>query len=221
MKLDQDVYVYEWDNPYENNCNSFYIGGTVQALIDPGLKRYVPDLLKKMEADDINPIDIKYVINTHSHPDHYEGSEIFSKSGIAIALHTAEIKFLEEIGADMYEWFGLTFPKIDINLPLSEGELQLGREQFQIFLIPGHSPGSIGLYWPERRILFPGDVVFDQNVGRSDFPGGNGSLLKESIRTLSTLDIDHLLPGHMGMVSGKDNVRNNFTMIIARIFPYI
>ena len=62
MKLNNDIYVYEWTNPLENNCNSFFIGGTVQALIDPGLKLFLPDLLKRMEEDGINPENIKYII---------------------------------------------------------------------------------------------------------------------------------------------------------------
>lgn len=221
MKIADDVYVYEWDNPYDNNCNTFYIGGSVQALVDPGLKRYLPDLLKKMAADGIRREDMRYIINTHSHPDHLEGSEVFSGSGIKIALHGDELTFLDEIGAQMYEWFGLPFPKIDIDMVLAEGDLEMGSERFRIILIPGHSPGSIGLYWPERKILFPGDVVFAQNVGRSDFPGGDGELLKQSIRKLAKLDIDYLLPGHMGMVTGADKVKNNFKAIVDQIFPYI
>ena len=70
MKLKNDIYVYEWTNAYENNCNSYFIGGNVQALIDPGLTGYVPDLLNRMSADGIKKEDIRYVINTHSHPDH-------------------------------------------------------------------------------------------------------------------------------------------------------
>ncbi len=221
MKIAEDLYVYEWTNPYENNCNSFYVGGSVQALIDPGLKKHVPDLLKKMAADGIRRDEIRSVINTHSHPDHYEGSEIFSGSGIQIALHKVEMAFVDEIGAQMYEWFGLRFPKIDITLALEEGEIQLGGEILQVLLIPGHSPGSIGLYWPGRKVLFPGDVIFDRNVGRSDFPGGDSELLKKSIRKLSKLDIDYLLPGHMGMITGNATVKNNFKVIIENIFPYI
>ena len=58
MKLNNDIYVYEWTNYFDNNCNSFYIGGEVQALIDPGLTRYVPDLLKQMSVDGIKKEDI-------------------------------------------------------------------------------------------------------------------------------------------------------------------
>ena len=68
MKLKNDIYVYEWTNPNENNCNSYFIGGNVQALIDPGLTGYVPNLLDQMSADGIEKEDIRYVINTHSHP---------------------------------------------------------------------------------------------------------------------------------------------------------
>jgi len=43
MKFRDDIYIYEWANYFDNNCNSYYIGGGVQALIDPGLTRYLPD----------------------------------------------------------------------------------------------------------------------------------------------------------------------------------
>jgi len=65
MKLENNIYTYEWTNPYENNCNSFYIGGSVCALIDPGLKLFLPDLLKKMKADGIDLKDIK-ICNKYS-----------------------------------------------------------------------------------------------------------------------------------------------------------
>ncbi len=221
MKIAEDLYSYIWTNPYENNCNSYYLGGKVQALIDPGLKKHVPGLLEKMEADGIRAENIRYVINTHCHPDHYQGAESFNGPGIERGLHREEIAFLDTIGRDMFQWFELDFPEVDINLPLSEGDIALGGESFQILLIPGHSPGSIGLYWPERRVLISGDVVFDQNVGRTDFPGGDSALLKESIRRLAALDVDLLLPGHMGIVAGDDKVSNNFRLIINRIFPYL
>lgn len=221
MKIADDVYAYEWTNPYDNNCNSYYIGGSVRALIDPGLKRYLPDLLSAMSKDGIDRAEIRYVINTHSHPDHYEGSESFSGSDAGIGLHRKELDFLAEIGAQMYEWFGLPFPEVDVNLVLAEGEITLGDEIFEVHLVPGHSPGSIALYSPKRKVLFPGDVVFSQNVGRSDFPGGDAELIKKSIRRLAKLDVETLLPGHMGFVDGKANVQQNFKMIIEHVFPFI
>ncbi len=222
MKLDNDIYVYEWTNPFENNCNSFFIGGTVQALVDPGLNRFLPDLLKRMESDEIRREDIRYIINTHSHPDHFEASEAFNNDeNIKIGLHKNCIDFLDGMGGQMYGMFGLRAPKVRIDMVLEEGDLRLGDEDFKILHVPGHSPGSVALYWPSGKVLFPGDVIFNQNVGRTDFPGGNSGLLKESIRRLSALDTDYLLPGHMEIITGKENVQSNFRFVIEQVFPYI
>jgi hydroxyacylglutathione hydrolase len=221
MKLKNDVYVYEWTNYFDNNCNSFYIGAGVNALIDPGLTHYLPDLLKQMSTDGVKKENIRYVINTHSHPDHFQGSALFDPETVKIALHSKELEFLKGIGSELYGLFGITVPQININLPLEEGNIVLGDKIFKIILAPGHSPGSIGLYWPEQKALFCGDVIFQENVGRTDFPGGNGNLLKKSIISFSQLDLEFLFPGHMGMVIGKSNVQDNFNIVIQNIFPYI
>jgi len=221
MRLKNDIYLYEWTNPYENNCNSFYVGGGVNALIDPGLTGYVPDLLDRMSADGIQKEDIRYVINTHSHPDHFQGSELFDQEKVKVGLHTREIEFLKGDGGELYSLFGINAPRIHVNLPLEEGDLALGDQIFKVILSPGHSPGSIGLYWPDQKTLFCGDVIFDQSVGRTDFPGGNGDLLKKSILAFAKLDLEWLLPGHMGILHGKSSIQNNFNLIIKGIFPYI
>ena len=221
MKFTDDIYVYEWTNYFDNNCNSFYIGGSVQALVDPGLKSYLPNLLESMEEDGIARSDIRYIINTHSHPDHFEGSELFNDTGVKIALHEDEIAFMNGAGSHLYNLFGLKPPDVKIDLILQAGEIVLGDETFQILHIPGHSPGSIGLYWPSQKVLFPGDVIFSQNVGRTDFPGGSGALLKKSIKSLAELDIEALLPGHMEMIDGSDRVKQNFQIVMQNVFPYI
>lgn len=221
MKLKNNIYVYEWTSPFENNCNSYYIGGDVQALIDPGLTGYVPHLLEQMEADGIHQEDIRYVINTHSHPDHFQGSEVFDQEKVKVGLHTKEIEFLQGDGGELYSLFGINVPRMRVNFPMEEGDLALGEQIFKVILTPGHSPGSICLYWPDEKALFCGDVIFDQSVGRTDFPGGSGSLLKKSILNLSKLDLELVLPGHMGVLEGKRYVERNFQLIIQGIFPYI
>ena len=221
MKLKDDIYVYEWTNYFDNNCNSYYIGGEVKALIDPGLTRYLPDLLNQMAADGIRKEDISYIINTHSHPDHFQGSELFDTETVKIALHKKDLEFLKGVGGELYGLFGITVPQMQINFPLTEGSITLGDQQFKIILAPGHSPGSIGLYWPAQKALFCGDVIFDQNVGRTDFPGGNSALLKKSIISFSQLDLELLFPGHMGIVTGREKIQDNFNIVIQNIFPYI
>ena len=165
--------------------------------------------------------DIKYIVNTHSHPDHFQGAELFDQSVVKIALHRKELEFLKGVGGELYGLFGISVPQMQINLPFDEGIINLGDQAFKIILAPGHSPGSIGLYWPEKKVLFCGDVIFKQNVGRTDFPGGNGSLLKKSIISFAELDLELLFPGHMGIVSGRDKVQDNFNIVIQNVFPYI
>ncbi len=221
MKIADDLYCYEWTDYFENNCNSFYIGGRTGMLIDPGLEAHVPDLLRRMSADGIDGSDIRYVINTHSHPDHFEGSAYFTGSNISIGLHADELSFLAGAGGELYSLFGLAPPRVPVDLELADGFLSLGGEEFQVIHVPGHSPGSVAIYWPKLMALFPGDVIFNQNVGRTDFPGGNGNLLKKSITKLSSLEVAWLLPGHMDIIVGTENVKRNFATVIKNIFPYL
>ncbi len=83
----------------------------------------------------------------------------------------------------------------------------------QVILTPGHSPGSICLFSPEKKTLFTGDVIFNQSIGRTDLPGGSGKQLKESITMLAKLDVEVLCPGHGDIVTGRENVKKNFKMI--------
>jgi hydroxyacylglutathione hydrolase len=93
---------------------------------------------------------------------------------------------------------------------LAEGDRRIGDTTIEVIATPGHSPSSLCFYWPDRRALFTGDVIFSQRIGRTDLPGGSGKLLKESIQRLSTLDVDCLLPGHGAPVAAPDAVRENF-----------
>ena len=64
---------------------------------------------------------------------------------------------------------------------------------------PGHTPGSVSLYVPEAHLLFSGDTLFRESIGRTDLPGGDTPLILSSIRSrLYTLPDDtRVLPGHM------------------------
>ncbi|MGD0855581.1 MAG: MBL fold metallo-hydrolase, partial [Dehalococcoidia bacterium] len=95
----------------------------------------------------------------------------------------------------------------------------LGKDGFkiQVFLTPGHSPGSVCLYLPDTKVLITGDVIFFMSVGRTDFPGGSTILLKESIDKISQLDVEYLVPGHNtepnGIIQGKDRIKRNFAAV--------
>ena len=115
--------------------------------------------------------------------------------------------------------FHIKSPEFETSLYLKEGDLELGERKLkiQVLLTPGHSPGSISLYVPEKKLLITGDVVFYGSVGRTDFPGGNTQQLRESIERLSLLDTYYIIPGHsteMGcIVEGKKNIEQNFQAI--------
>jgi len=108
---------------------------------------------------------------------------------------------------------------------LTDGELKLGKHlTLQVINTPGHTPGSISLYWAEKRLVITGDLLFYGGVGRTDF-GGDGGELKQSIERLMELDIEYVLPGHsteMGsIIQGRDKVQKNFTAIRASYFPML
>ena len=110
------------------------------------------------------------------------------------AFPQIELEFIKKQASHYGESMGLSDFAPDILL--QEGDLNVGDLRFQVIHTPGHSPGSVCLYWSDKKVLFTGDVVFNQGVGRTDLPGGNGQKLKQSILTISRLDVDYLLSGH-------------------------
>jgi glyoxylase-like metal-dependent hydrolase (beta-lactamase superfamily II) len=82
-----------------------------------------------------------------------------------------------------------------------------------VMLTPGHSPGSICIWWPRESALISGDVIFDHGVGRTDLPGGNPKELAKGIDRLSKLTFDLLLPGHGNPIQGDNKNESNFRFI--------
>jgi glyoxylase-like metal-dependent hydrolase (beta-lactamase superfamily II) len=91
-----------------------------------------------------------------------------------------------------------------VDKKLAGGEkLAIGGMEWEILHIPGHSPGSIGLYNQAQKILIPGDVVYaDHAIGRFDLYGSSGKEHKDSLLQLAKLEVDILLPGHNRIVTG-------------------
>ena len=153
------------------------------------------------------------VLVTHGHPDHFETAGSFGPSA-RWAMSRIDYEFvMEYLGA-----------QTDLPQPaffLQEGGLLIGDRDFLVIHTPGHSPGSVCLYWRQQKVLFTGDVVFNQSIGRTDLPGGSGRQLKESISRLAELDVEVLCPGHGDVVAGRENVRKNFKMIKDFWFSYL
>ncbi len=218
MKLDNDLYAYIWKSTAENNCNSYAIGGDMPLVIDPGHQHLVKNLVTQMEKDGNRLEDIRLILATHGHPDHFEAAQTFARDGVMMSLHADEAKFLRDVGGQFYSAMGGEMPRLNASFYLKEGELRCGSRTFQILHTPGHSPGSISIYWPEKKALFTGDVVFPMGVGRTDFPGGDGMLLRDSIEKLAKLDAEWLLAGHGEVIKGKKNIERNFAYIRTNYF---
>ena len=213
MKLTKDVFIYPWTNVSINNCNTYLINEKHPILIDTGLSMCLNGVLEDIKKDGIDPETIELIISTHSHPDHFDGVKHFMQKDTKMALHRDEDTFLKETGKGFYNMFGLQMPDYRVDTYLQEGSLNINNTVMEIYHTPGHSPGSVSLYLPDSKTLIVGDVIFQAGVGRTDFPGGDGALLKKSIDKLSTLDIEHLLPGHGDIVEGNDRVKRNFDYV--------
>jgi len=205
MKILDGLYGFIWQSANENNCNSFFVDGAKKILIDPGHRHLFQHVKSGLAQIETTPEQIDVVLVTHGHPDHLEMVGSFGPS-TRWAMSRIDYEFvMKYIGS-----------RTDFPAPaffLQEGDLTLGDKIFQAILTPGHSPGSISLYWPEKKVLFTGDVVFSQSIGRTDLPGGSGKQLKESISRLAELDVEVLCPGHGEVVAGRENVKKNFKLI--------
>jgi glyoxylase-like metal-dependent hydrolase (beta-lactamase superfamily II) len=221
MRLEKDLYAYLWQDPYDNNCNTYVVDGEITVLIDPGHSRHLSRIFHQMKEDGISSEQIALVIITHSHPDHFEGLEAFVDTPVKIAMSREEERYLLESGKFLFAMMRQPMPKLRIDFYLKEGELHLGKKIFQIYQTPGHSPGSLTMYWPERKVLFTGDLIFHGGIGRTDFPEGNSKQLMDSIERMSSLDTELLLPGHGDLVMGKDLVIQNYEFIRQNFYAYL
>jgi len=163
------------------------------AIIDPGGDE--GDVLAAVKKHDLN---VKYILNTHGHPDHVCGNGIIKKkTGAAIAMHEADADFFER--ADIAQYFsslGLPqSPPVDKRLH-DKDRVTVGELQLEVILTPGHTPGGVCFHVEDN--LFTGDTLFAGGVGRTDFPGGSSEQLLSSIKDKLFVLPDNTIvwPGH-------------------------
>lgn len=219
MQITERLHAFIWNSMTSNNCNTYLIDGSVRILIDPGHIMHFDHVRNGLAELGLGIDDVHVVIVTHAHPDHIEAVRLFKGGSAKIAMHEMAWQLIESFGP-------MIDPNMDVNalrpdVFLGEGKTEMGDAALEVIHTPGHSPGSVSLYWPEKKALFAGDLIFEEGIGRTDIPGGDGAQLKESIRRVAELDIELLLPGHGGVIQGKAAVQENFRQVMDFWFKYV
>jgi hydroxyacylglutathione hydrolase len=219
MKVTDGLHAFLWTSASANNCNTYLIDGPAKILIDPGHFHLFDHVVVQLKALGIEISDIDLVLATHAHPDHFEAVRHFKNLKTLFAISLEDWRLIQRIGEQMGPAFDLDAYTPDFFL--GSGNLNAKGVELEVVASPGHSPGSAALYWPARKALFPGDVLFRDGLGRTDLPGGNGAVLKQSIKELESFDAEWLLPGHGEIIHGEAQVRSNFKRVEEFWFNYI
>ena len=147
------------------------------AVIDPG-----DDGEYILAAIEDAGLSVEMIVNTHGHFDHIGGNRhLVAETGAELMIHAADLALLQDAQshAGIYGLSVTTSPQPDRLLDGGD-TVAVGRLEFKVLHVPGHSPGSICLF--SNGHLFVGDVLFAGSIGRTDLPGGSFDQLVEGIR---------------------------------------
>lgn len=165
-------------------------------------------------------LTLKFIINTHCHSDHIGGNEYFvSKYKVPLYISRKDAPGLTDPKVNLSTYMGDDLVSPAANKLLNDKDkLSLGSKEIKIITTPGHTVGGICLML--GNLLFSGDTLFCESVGRSDLPGGNMNTLINSIKNKLFIlpESTIVLPGH-GPSSTIENekVGNPFVGLAARM----
>ncbi|HPX46347.1 MAG TPA: MBL fold metallo-hydrolase [Bacteroidales bacterium] len=164
-------------------------------------------------------LNVKACLITHPHIDHAIGiSNFYQKYNIEIMMSEAGYHLYESI-VDIADQFGmdqvdiLTKDKIKF---INEGNIKIGDFDILVYETPGHADGSLCYYFSDEKIIFTGDVLFYESVGRTDFITGDWDALVNSIKNklYKLPDEVKVYPGHGNPTSiGHEKSNNPFVKI--------
>ncbi|MCF7849892.1 MAG: MBL fold metallo-hydrolase [Kiritimatiellales bacterium] len=153
---------------------------------------------------------------THAHTDHINALAVLHRLHPApIAMHSIDWQWAFNETNQLAPFYPVPQVPAIGNIALeSSKDWKFADLSFQCLETPGHTPGSVCLYFPESGNMFTGDTLFKGSCGRTDLPGGNGRQLADSLKFLKTFpDEVRIWPGHgPGSTIGYEKANNFFMM---------
>ncbi|MGA7630929.1 MAG: MBL fold metallo-hydrolase [Terriglobales bacterium] len=195
------------------HCNCSIIGDetTREAMvIDPGDN--IEDVLAIIREQ---KLQVKQIVITHAHIDHVGGAmKLRAATGAPILLNQNDYALLKMLDVQA-SWLGMTAPEeVTIEADLADGQsLQAGSLKADVLHTPGHTEGSVCLYFPAEKLLIAGDTLFARSIGRTDLPGGSYEKIMRSLhdRVLTLPDETVVIPGHGQRTTiGEEREENPF-----------
>lgn len=197
--------------PLQCNCSVIGDETTHEAMvIDPGDD--IADILALIAKHNLQ---VKQIVITHAHIDHVGGAmKLRAATGAPILLNQNDAALLKMLDIQA-AWLGMAAPgKVEIEQSIGESDkVQAGPLVAQVIHTPGHTEGSICLYFPEENKLIAGDTLFAGSIGRTDLPGGSFDKIIRSLheKVLALPDETVVVPGHGPLTSvGEERESNPF-----------
>ncbi|HWF93051.1 MAG TPA: MBL fold metallo-hydrolase [Terriglobales bacterium] len=192
-------------------CNCSIIGddSTREAMvIDPGDE--IEEILAIIAR---HRLQVKQIVVTHAHLDHVGGAKkLRAATGAPILLNQNDQELLAMLDVQA-AWLGMNDPgKVEIDQNAQDGDvLKTGLIAATVMHTPGHTEGSICLYFPAEKKLIAGDTLFAGSIGRTDLPGGSMRKILQSIheKVLALPDETVVLPGHGPTTTIGEERENN------------
>jgi hydroxyacylglutathione hydrolase len=197
--------------PLQCNCSIIGDEATHEAMvIDPGDD--IDEVLKILRE---NKLQVKQIVITHAHIDHVGGAmKLRAQTGAPILLNQSDYALLKMLDVQA-SWLGMAAPgEVAIEASIADGEsLQAGSLKAIVMHTPGHTEGSVCLYFSAQKLLIAGDTLFARNIGRTDLPGGSYEKIMRSLhdRVMTLPDDTVVIPGHGQRTTiGEEREENPF-----------
>jgi hydroxyacylglutathione hydrolase len=180
-------------------------------VVDPGDE---PETILSLAHD--MGVRITRVVASHAHIDHILAARaIVEATGAPFLLHEHDLPIAEHMPTAARMWMNVDVPPAPTPdaYPVDGDDLEVAGVTLKIIHTPGHTPGSLCLYAPEAGLLFSGDTLFRESIGRTDLPGGDFAQIRNSLtqRLLTLPDDTRVLPGHMQETTiGHERAHNPF-----------